>query len=113
MQQLLKVPQLTCATLKLLQLAVAKGHARADKDDDDDDDDADEDEVAKRLTGRRWSRRRRRMSSKTKKTLDLTTCSIEINLLKILMSIFAACNILLQVPHVHTFAAGVWHSAHR
>lgn len=93
MQQLLKVPQLTCATLKLLQLAVAEGHDRADKDDDD------EDEVAKRLTGSR----RRRMSSKA--TLDLTTCSIEINLLKILMSIFAACNILLQVPYVHTVAS--------
>lgn len=107
MQQLLKVPQLTCATLKLLQLAVAEGHDRADKDDDDDDD---EDEVAKRLTGSR----RRRMSSKAKPTLDLTTCSIEINLLKILMSIFAACNILLQVPYVHTqLPAGVWHSAHR
>lgn len=106
MQQLLKVPQLTCATLKLLQLAVAQGPARADKDDDDDDD---EDEVARRLTGSR----RRRMSSKENPTLDLTTCSIEINLLKILMSIFAVCNILLQVPDVHTFAAGVWHSAHR
>lgn len=101
MQQLLKVPQLTCATLKLLQLAVAEGHARADKDDDD------EDEVAKRLTGSRSSRRRRRrrMSSKAQPTLDLTTCSIEINLLKILMSIFAACNILLQVPYVHTVAS--------
>lgn len=109
MQQLLKVPQLTCATLKLLQLAVAQGPARADKDDGDDDDDDDEDEVARRLTGSR----RRRMSSKEKPTLDLTTCSIEINLLKILMSIFAVCNILLQVPDVHTFAAGVWHSAHR
>lgn len=97
MQQLLKVPQLTCATLKLLQLAVAEGHDRADKDDDD----ADEDEVAKQLTGSK----RRRMSSKAKPTLDLTTCSIEINLLKILMSIFAACNILLQVPYVHTVAS--------